>query len=269
MGAAQAAPQEVFVRLWIMSDLHLEHSPLGKLVVPEADVCVVAGDVLTKGIVPSLEWLDAQVAPYMPVVFCAGNHEYYYAFLRDGIAAARLYSGSGRVHFFEDSSVKLGDVTFAGATLWSDFDLLGEEWSEIAQRRAAAELNDYRVVKYSKRPFKPLYPVHTFQKHVVSRRYFEDRVNERDGGKLVFLTHHAPSVRSVEERFRKDILSAAFASDMECLMQDARGPDLWIHGHTHERSDYLIGKTRVLANPRGYPGEASHRDFDTKFVVDV
>ena len=27
---------------------------------------------------------------------------------------------------------------------------------------------------------------------------------------------------------------------------------MWVHGHTHERYDYMIGSTRVVCNPRGY-----------------
>ena len=30
---------------------------------------------------------------------------------------------------------------------------------------------------------------------------------------------------------------------------------LWVHGHIHYCCDYTLGKTRVLANPRGYPTE--------------
>ena len=32
-------------------------------------------------------------------------------------------------------------------------------------------------------------------------------------------------------------------------------PKLIVHGHTHRRMDYMLGDTRVICNPRGYPGE--------------
>lgn len=257
------------MRLWLFSDLHLEHSALPDLTPPEADVCVVAGDVTTKGVVPSLEWLDANVAPHMPVVFCAGNHEFYRGFLRDDLVAARAWRGSGRVHFLEDNAVTFGDVTFAGGTLWTDFRLFGEDLALAAQRTASAQMNDYRLAKYSKRPFKPLYPAHTFQKHLATRRCLEDSLASRGSGKLVFVTHHAPSMRSVEDRFRKDVLSAAYASNLERMMVDVRGPDLWVHGHLHNRSDCVLGSTRVICNPRGYPNERSYALFDASKVVEI
>ena len=31
-----------------------------------------------------------------------------------------------------------------------------------------------------------------------------------------------------------------------------RGPDLWVHGHTHDSFDYVLGWTQVVVNPYGY-----------------
>jgi Icc-related predicted phosphoesterase len=47
---------------------------------------------------------------------------------------------------------------------------------------------------------------------------------------------------------------------------------LWIHGHIHTSSDYVIGGTRVVANPRGYPhknGGQENPSFDPFFIVEV
>jgi len=42
---------------------------------------------------------------------------------------------------------------------------------------------------------------------------------------------------------------------------------LWIHGHTHESFDYMVGDTRIVCNPRGYIGyEQCADDFKLKFV---
>jgi len=61
--------------------------------------------------------------------------------------------------------------------------------------------------------------------------------------------------------------SAAFASNMEDLIFET-GPDLWVHGHIHDSSDYRIGKTRVICNPRGYAHEPNP-DFDADLVVEM
>jgi predicted NBD/HSP70 family sugar kinase len=40
-------------------------------------------------------------------------------------------------------------------------------------------------------------------------------------------------------------------------VEKIKGMDIkcWVHGHTHSTHDYMIGNTRVLCNPRGYPRE--------------
>jgi Icc-related predicted phosphoesterase len=43
---------------------------------------------------------------------------------------------------------------------------------------------------------------------------------------------------------------------------------LWVHGHIHSQSDYHIGETRVIANPRGYPREEVG-PFRPDLVVEV
>ena len=49
-----------------------------------------------------------------------------------------------------------------------------------------------------------------------------------------------------------------------------RQPKLWIHGHSHDRCDYLLGKTRVVANPLGYPNEVKSLEaFEPSFCVTV
>ena len=44
-------------------------------------------------------------------------------------------------------------------------------------------------------------------------------------------------------------------------------PTLWVHGHVHNSSDYLVGKTRVLCNPHGYGTE--NPDFNGALVVEL
>jgi len=41
---------------------------------------------------------------------------------------------------------------------------------------------------------------------------------------------------------------------------------LWTHGHMHNASDYMIGETRVVCNPRGYVGYESTNQFQLKYL---
>lgn len=258
------------MKIWILSDLHLEFSGLDDLQIPDADVCVVSGDLQNKGILNSLQWLDDRMAMHMPTIFIAGNHEFYRAehTLDEEIARARAYEPKGRLSFLENSSIEFEDVVFTGSTLWADFDALGEEFSQIAMRHAARDLNDYRLIKFSKQPFQRLLPGLTYRKHVQSLYSIENTLENYPGQKVVVVTHHAPSLKSVEPRYLVDMLTPSFASDLESVMI-RHAPTLWIHGHVHHHVDYMVDKTRVIAHPRGYPNEECHRDYDFGFVVEI
>ena len=82
----------------------------------------------------------------------------------------------------------------------------------------------------------------------------------------VVVTHHLPSPRSVAPQFMDSPINCYFLCDVERLMGDR--PKLWVHGHTHSSCDYLVGATRVISNPFGYPREVNH-EYVEKLVIDV
>ena len=91
---------------------------------------------------------------------------------------------------------------------------------------------------------------------------------KEDGKKVVVVTHHLPSFQSIPERFRGESLNGAYASELfEDIMETQ--PDIWCHGHTHGSSDYMIGNTRILCNPRGYHGHELNPDFNDSFTIDL
>ena len=67
-------------------------------------------------------------------------------------------------------------------------------------------------------------------------------------------------------RFQSDPLTGGFVSDLSGLIE-AGQPELWVHGHVHNSSDYRVGRTRLIANPHGYGIE--NADFNGQLVVEV
>lgn len=63
------------MRIWTISDLHVDHGIFWPTI-PDADVCVVAGDVVESAIA-SMEWIRYELKPAMPVIYVLGNHEFY------------------------------------------------------------------------------------------------------------------------------------------------------------------------------------------------
>jgi len=48
-----------------------------------------------------------------------------------------------------------------------------------------------------------------------------------------------------------------------------QGPDLWVHGHTHNSFNYMLGKTRVVVNPYGYKDVEVNPQYDRNLVIEL
>ncbi len=250
------------LRLLVLSDLHTEFAPFQQHET-DADVVVLAGDIGTK-----LAGVDMAKATFAgrPVVYVAGNHEYYGGALPHLTDKLRARAADSNVHFLEDDAVVIGGVRFLGCTLWTNFLLFGPKRRDACRLDAEEKLTDYRRIRRSPQ-FRRLRSQDTALLHIKSKKWLEGALAEPFDGPTVVVTHHAPSIASIPERYLEDSLSAAFASDLAAWVE-GRPIDLWIHGHTHNCVDYLLSGVRVVSNQRGYI-DAPVDGFDPGFVVDI
>ena len=259
------------MRIWIISDLHLEMEhwlpPLSRI--PDADVCVVAGDVLN-GIANAIEYLAVEVAPAMPVIFVPGNHEFYRDGILEGLEWGRVAAERhDRVHLLDNGSVVIDGVRFIGATLWTDYRLDGAAPEDVAWAMAVAEgrLNDHRQIAARRLPsYEAFTPAVAQALHARSRHWIKRTLQETHDGPTVVVTHHAPHPGSVHPRWKGAALNPCFASDLTEVIAGWR-PQLWVHGHMHDSADYRVGETRIICNPKGYNRENAL--FDPTLVVEV
>ncbi|GJE45423.1 metallophosphoesterase [Methylobacterium soli] len=259
------------MKLWILSDLHRDvGSPWQPPAVPEADVAVVAGDV-GEGLAASVAWLAQAIRPHMPVVFVAGNHEFYRSCHPDELRRGRTAARDQDIHLLENEIVTINGVTFLGCTLWTDYGLDGERWRADAMEKAVHGLTDHRLIAWRREPsWRPFRPEQAAALHRESREFLRFALTGRLGlpgdRPHVVVSHHAPSARSIASRFIGDPLNPCFASRLDGLVATV-APGLWVHGHTHTSFDYFIGSTRVVCNPKGYGAE--NPAFDPALVVEV
>lgn len=257
------------MKIWTFSDLHLEVCPLSDPLEPPAgtDVCVMAGDLTNKSPARMIQWLAENIAyPFgIPVVCVAGNHEYYRGSLMDGLNEAREVAKTyPDVHFLENDLVAIDGVRFIGATLWSDFRIMGQQ--PLAMEMARGAMNDYRAISKQNEPWKRLLPMDTLQYHEASRRFIEDALRIPFDGKTVVVTHYGPHPWSVHDKYRGDLLNGSFVSDLSEVMEFGR-PEVWVHAHTHDTHSYVFEETHVYCNPRGYDRE--NRNFDPALLIDL
>lgn len=262
------------MKLLILSDLHNEFESLSAMpsAIAEADVVVLAGDVHTKD--RSVEWARNFVGDQdKPVIMVAGNHEFYGGHFTYTLDKLRQAAQGTNIHFLEDEAVVIGGVRFLGSTLWTDFHLgVSDVSAVLPMRRAQESMNDFRKIRATS-SYRKLYPSDTVRRHEQSRAWLKNMLATPFDGKTVVVTHHAPSPRSVEEQYRDDELTPAYASDLEALMGPA--VQLWAHGHMHTSFDYVVSDTpgtsgtRVICNPRGYAPKHLNPDFNPALLVDV
>jgi Icc-related predicted phosphoesterase len=248
------------MRLHVLSDLHMEFEAFTP---PEVntDVVILAGDIHTGR--NGLKWA-LKTFTDTPVVYVLGNHEFYGQKLQKLIQELREMASGTNIHLLENESLCLADVVFLGATLWTDFALNGDP--VMAQVVAQTAMNDYRRIRTLPR-YSRLKPSDTRRLHIESRRWLEDQVFSRKGRKVVIVTHHAPSRDSIPPMYLGDPCNPAFVSDLSRFIIESEAR-LWVHGHIHYCCEYTLGKTRVIANPRGYPTEPQDR-FDPRLVIEV
>lgn len=233
------------MRIGMYSDLHLEFEGFEP---PEldVDVLVLAGDIAPK--LRGLRWAEALPGDF-PIVYVAGNHEFYGTNTHLPDKLRRL--ASERVHVLSDRAVTLGGVRFLGATLWTDLALNGDP--EAAFDVGFMLVNDFRKIRNADLGYRRFRPSHALASHRASRKWLAASLGEPHSGPTVVVTHHPPSPKSMKTKHVGKSWAPYDASAMDDFVADS-GAALWIHGHTHHVVDYTLGATRVVGNMRGYPG---------------
>jgi len=241
------------MKIQIISDIHLEfHADGGKeflkLLDPSlADVLVVAGDLCNSiHLERHLTDLCRKCAD-VDVVYVLGNHEYYYAKPNDVKAVVKAVAKKfPRFHFLDNSAVHIGEQRFIGSTLWfrdenispdaeqwmTDFQVTGLDHTEMFRRWA-------------------------FRQGDVSRGYLMNNVKSDD----IVVTHMMPSDELIHDNFKKSLINQFFFNNVGELLSSKKAPKLWIHGHTHASHDKMLGSTRVVCQPSGYPGESDNSKY--------
>jgi Icc-related predicted phosphoesterase len=248
------------MKIQILSDLHLEFGPFD---VPEAsaDLLVLAGDIQSKA--HGLKWAIESV-PDRPVLYVMGNHEFYGGAHPKLIGKLKQAAAGTNVTVLENDAVEIGGIRFLGCTLWTNFELVGDP--RIAGYHATQAMTDFRRIRRSP-SYSKLRSIDASHINWRSIRWLTDTMAESPDQPTVVITHHAPSELSLPPERRGKIESAAYASHFDDLVLNA-SPELWVHGHIHRNSDYRIGTTRVVCNPRGY-ADSPNLGFQPDLVVEV
>ena len=231
----------------VASDLHIDVTELSP---PELgiddesgiDFCIIAGDLhpdeSRRG-----RWLaDLELYINAPVLFVPGNHDYWSSPI---LKPCRRWSVQSRQ--------KPTDVVeVAGATLWTDIK------SPLNWVRYRLDYPDY----------KHMYTHMDWEEDDYRRAHSAQRQFLLTSGARIIVSHHAPSNRSIEEKYVGHPMNFAYVNQLDGAILDLPNPpDFWVHAHLHSECDYNIGKTRVICHPRGYRWESTFKDYTAKIFT--
>src|SRR6202000_1701492 len=134
---------------------------------------------------------------------------------------AKQAAEGSKVFVLQNEAVRLGNVTFAGATLWTDFNLFSDQRRSMVV--AGERMNDFRKIRMA-RYMERFRPPHALARHMASRAFLEAEMRKPRGGPLVVVTHHAPHPGLSFPRYQtvrlsdEEVLTAAYRSDLTSLM---------------------------------------------------
>ena len=253
------------MKINVLSDLHLG---CGAMDWPmnDADLVILAGDIARPR--EAAAWA---MRFDKPVLYVAGNHEFYGSSLDEAAAELKALCRGTLVQVLDCSETVVGGVRFLGATLWTDFALFGAGEAQATAigeaQRLVRDFSRIRASPGSPDPFTPEHSMGLFRRHAA---WLDARLAAPHDGPTVVITHHAPTPLSIHPRFAGSPINACFVSDARHLLDGGRAR-LWIHGHTHDSFDYRVAGTRVVCNPRGYAKDGVNENprFDPHLIIDL
>jgi Icc-related predicted phosphoesterase len=244
------------------------------------------------------KFFDQVTQEFPQVVYIMGNHEHYHGDAAKSYSILKEHLDYGNLHILEKETWTHMGHTFVGGTLWTNMnrnDPITLMHTKGAMNDFRGVVNSNRMVvrrvplymenllytedgknggKYIKDEKGALVPNGVKFKEEPASWSPEDSVEDhqrmlgyidivtREPGSYIVVGHHAPSSQSVAEWFKGDtVMNGAFRSDLEEFIMDRPQIKVWFHGHMHNNSNYWIGETRVVCNPRGYIGHESSANF--------
>jgi predicted phosphodiesterase len=237
------------MKVKILSDLHVEFHKFDYEYGGE-DLVVLAGDIATHN---RHECLLDKIK--VPTVFVLGNHELYFGSM-EGCAYYFTEQEETRDNFYwlHNTWKVIDNVAIFGGMMCTDFSY--DNNLGLGKSVAQDFINDFHFSW-------------TTLDHLEEFELFKNRLEcflrATEGMKRIVISHFMPHPAAIGPQYKGSALNSYFCRDMREYMG---WEGLWIYGHTHTGSDFMEGDTRVISNPRGYPGER-REPYNSQLIVEI
>ena len=266
-----------------------------------------AGPTYTKHLAKEYrQFFDHVCREFPQVVYIMGNHEHYSGDVAHTYNILKEHLDYGNLHILEKETWTHQGHTFVGGTLWTDMnrlDPLTLMHTQGSMNDFREVLNSNRMVvrnvpiyernplwtddgknggQYNRDESGAMIRIGYKSKEEPARWTPEDSALDhskmlayidhvtREPGSYIVVVHHAPSSQSIAERFKHDtLMNGAFRSELDEFIMDRPQIRLLCHGHMHNNSNYWIGETRIVCNPRGYAGYEDQAEWFKLQYIEV
>lgn len=264
------------IKIWHLTDLHLDCGKLKIKKYPECDYVLITGDLASK--LGGWGFIQELLSKNYIVIFILGNHEYHSENRKDVKTYKEIEElWKKKSEEFENFHVLINDtiefegIRFIGSTLWTNLNNLEQEaieyFSEI--RDSAKIYKTFYGIGYSRRGGRNISVTDFYDFHTKSVEFIEKELQKEFEGLTVLGTHHAPLIESLDTRYKGSKLNNYYASDLSYLF-DKYKIDAAFHGHVHQSKHYFYKDTLVTCNPRGYKKyNELNEDFDEGKIIEL
>ena len=241
------------MKIKLMSDLHMEFGSKFYFEPMLDTILVLAGDICNDLFALDI-WLGQICPNFQAVLMVAGNHEFYGHEWANTIKELRTIDKSiSNFYFLENDFITFNDITFIGATLWSN-----PAWGVFHR------ISDHHVIAYNGRKLTSD-QVSSFNKY--SSEYIKYQLENIKGKKIV-ITHFGPDPSLMHPKWQKysDMNTYFWSTGFTDYFQYA---DLWLYGHTHDSGNQKLDTCQCICNPYGYYNYEPNFDFDQNLILEI
>ena len=216
------------MKIKLVSDLHLEFSDINIQNTDNCDVLILGGDICVAQDLhdhPELVNSSDQAAiaagtglgrrqqaaqryrdffkrcsfQFPHVIYIMGNHEFYNGKFFAGIDYMREELAKyPNIYMLEQDTKIIDDVTFVGATLWTDMN----RGDPLTMHAIEGMMNDFRIIRNDKRSFATMSARDVADRHARTLGYFRSVLAEQHDRKFVVVSHHSPSFQSMHPMYQ-------------------------------------------------------------------